>query len=162
MLFRSVMGGHPSAELRLAACRTIERWGDPDHVAWLREAFADPDGNVRRRAIRAVMARDPATAYPRIEAEEARDAMATPRLRDLLAVVGRDADRRFAWERVGFREVDPRWLDLALGLVKSRDKELKADAEYALLGVPKASLDEAKARIAKRQKDGKSANVRPR
>lgn len=143
----SVFLRHPLPELRLAACRTIERWGRADHEQLLRDGFVDGDVNVRRRALRAVMLRDVATAFDRIGASESSGAGDVTRLRDLLHVVGRDADRRFKFERVGFRDADERWLELALSHSKSKDRELRADAEYALLGAPKEAMEAAKARV---------------
>jgi hypothetical protein len=151
----SVLTGHPDEQLRLAACRTIERWGRGEHEPWLREAFGDPSANVRRRALRAVMAHDVTTAYDRIGAQAAVEAADVARLRDLLHVVGRDADRRFVFERVGLRDADARWLELGLSFAKSRDRELRADAEYAILGAPKEALDTAKARVAAAGKPSK-------
>lgn len=138
-----VLASHPAEALRIAACRTIERWGRDEHEPWLREAFGDPSANVRRRALRAVMAREPGTAFDRLGASALADGSDVARLRDLLHVVGRDADRRFAFERIGLRDADPRWLELALAFAKSKDRELRSDAEYALLNAPKDATDAA-------------------
>lgn len=132
-----VLAGHPVEAVRLAACRAVERWGQDAHEPWLRAVFGDANTNVRRRALRAVMARDVPTAWDRIDAATAAATGDVLRLRDLLHVVGRDADRRFAFERKGFRDHDARWLTLARSYARSRDRELRADAEYALLGAPR-------------------------
>jgi hypothetical protein len=142
-----VLTSHPEEAVRIAACRTFERWGNDDHEPWLREAFADSSPNVRRRAMRAVMLRGVDTAYDRIGAKAAAEALDVTRLRDLLHIVGRDANRRFAFERVGFRDTDTRWLALGLSFAKSKNRELRADAEYAIHHAPKEALEEAKARV---------------
>ena len=106
------------------------------------------------------MLRDVATAFDRIGASESSGAGDVTRLRDLLHVVGRDADRRFEFERVGFRDADERWLELALSHSKSKDRELRADAEYALLGAPKEAMEAAKARVSSAGKPPSAAKKR--
>lgn len=155
-----VFSSHPAEQIRLAACRTIERWARPEHEPWLREGFGDTSASVRRRALRAVMAREVPTAFDRIGAADSRAAGDVTRLRDLLHIVGRDADRRFAFERVGLRDGDERWLELALSFVKSKDRELRADAEYALLGAPKEAVEAAKARLASSGKPARATKRR--